>query len=621
MAKVVLATGVEQLDREIARELAENGVEVAGECYYLEGILPCCIQKQADTVIISPELAGSSSLEEVIIALRRSPLDVRVILLPGPEDMDEPRDLTGSVIGAGVYDIVFSTASSAGSKVNAKEVAGRVLAPATYAEAEALLTSGVRMPHGNPFIVKGREQEQIDDAPLRVEADTTGRADVQADEKGEKRPRGFGLDNILSAIHRISNRQKGAEHEPFPGDRESGGELTWGVEEAWDPPMVKVDGSDQDSSGDARSITVGKELPRDVLSEQAEEKPTCGAEEAAAGIPIEETARDGSLTEKATEEEQVLGEVGTESLGDWEAPGANIPKYDHRDQAPEYQSGNPLFRRTQDTKRDLAFQARKAVPEKRDLCYLPHQLIAVWSPDGWAKSYTAFNLAALAAAKGFDTALVNYDLSCPELDTWFGVKQTGIGDFEEHGAGVLTFGDGFKPELVARFLKKRAWGIRYLPAGNRLGNICTSGLDTKDLEQTLKIVYQRNTGGKPAITIVDAGKSYEHASTMAALRQAAIVLIPTDGSPAIAEVTKQQIEELNRLDHSPRFIEVLFTTPGRKVVHICQERCSVAFDWNTFLIDRTAMKPQCLRVDGRRAWEGVLNQLAPAGAGSILRRL
>ena len=84
MAKVVLATGVEQLDNDIARELDGNGVEVAGECYYLEGILPCCIQKQADTVIISPELAGSSGLEEVIIALRRSPLDIRVILLPGP---------------------------------------------------------------------------------------------------------------------------------------------------------------------------------------------------------------------------------------------------------------------------------------------------------------------------------------------------------------------------------------------------------------------------------------------------------------------------------------------------------------------------------------------------------
>jgi Mrp family chromosome partitioning ATPase len=277
---------------------------------------------------------------------------------------------------------------------------------------------------------------------------------------------------------------------------------------------------------------------------------------------------------------------------------------------PEYQGAKAIF-----------FQARKAAPEKNSLRYLPHQLIAVWSPDGWAKSYTAFNLAALAAAKGFDTALVNYDLLCLELDTWFGVKQTGIGDFEENSAGVMTFGEGFKPELASRFLKKRAWGIKYLPAGNKLGNICAPGLDTEALEQTLKIVYQRNTGGKPAVTIVDAGRSYEQASTMAALRQAAVVLIPTDGSPAIAEVTKRQIEELNRLGYSPRFIELLFTTPGRKVFHFCQERCSVAFDWMTYLIDRAAMKPQCLRVDGRRAWEGVLNQLAPTGAGNVFREL
>jgi cellulose biosynthesis protein BcsQ len=647
MAKVVLATGVEQLDNDIARELAGNGVEVAGECYYLEGIMPCCIQRQADTVIISPELAGSSSLEEVIIALRRSPLDIRVILLPGPEDLDDPRDLAGSVIGAGVYDIVFSTASSAGSKVNASEVAGRVLAPATYAEAEALLTSGVGMPHGNSFIVKGREQEQIDDAPLRVKADTTGSAAVQADGKGEKRLRSFGLDNILSAIHRISNRQKGAEHEPLTGDRESGGELTWGVEEAWDPPMGKADGSEQDNSADARSITDGKELTRDALSEQAEEELACGADdESAHGETVEKDkeglALDASSekneedmawedpTEKAgeeerlncdTEEEQALGEDGTESLGDWEVPDESVPENDYQNQAQEHRAKESENRQRQNTRRWPSFQARKTVPEKRDLCYLPHQLIAVWSPDGWAKSYTAFNLAALAAAKGFDTALINYDVHCPELDTWFGVKQTGIGDFEEHGAGMLTFGNGFKPESVSRFLKKRAWGIRYLPAGNKLGNICTPGLDTEALEQTLKIVYQRNAGGKPAITIVDAGRSYEHASTMAALRQAAIVLIPTDGSPVIAEVTKQQIEELNRLGHSPRFIEVLFTTPGRKVFHICQERCSVTFDWMTYLIDRTAMKPQCLRADGRRAWEGVLNQLAPSGAGSILRRL
>jgi hypothetical protein len=206
------------------------------------------------------------------------------------------------------------------------------------------------------------------------------------------------------------------------------------------------------------------------------------------------------------------------------------------------------------------------------------------------------------------------------LDAWFGVKQTSIGKFEDNSAGVLTFGDCLKPELVSRYVKKRAWGIGYLPAGNRLGNICTSVYDTEILEQALKIVYQRNTGGKPAITVVDAGRSYQYASTMAALRQAAIVLIPTDGSPVISEVTKQQITELNRLGHSPRFIEVLFTTPGRKVTHFCQERCSVGFDWNAFLIDRSAMKPQCLRAEGRKAWERVLNQLAPIGPGDVFRR-
>ncbi len=35
-------------------------------------------------------------------------------------------------------------------------------------------------------------------------------------------------------------------------------------------------------------------------------------------------------------------------------------------------------------------------------------------------------------------------------------------------------------------------------------------------------------------------------------------------------------------------------TPGKKAVHICKERCSIAFDWNSYLAGRSAMKPQCL---------------------------
>jgi hypothetical protein len=627
MPKVLLATGIEQLDRDIAQELTSNGVDVAGECYYREGILPCCTQKRADTVIISPELAGSTNIEEIILSLRRSTLDIRVILLPGPEDLDDPRDLARSVLNAGVYDIVFSTPSSDGSKVNAKDVADRVHERVKYAEAEALLVSGVKILRGNM-----RERGSSSDSSLRTEADATednaGLTDVK---EGERRDRNLGLPKLMQGVvDRISNRQKNAGDEPLPGDQGLGERLTWENEELWVPPVEKAGWSVKDGARDDWGIpTPQEELSRDAPVENTDEDVLSrDIENAGEDTTAAETARDGILDKKAAEEpvldastEKDSGwrESNNESLGGWEMTDEDIPENTNRDQVPEYQPIEPEAQ--QNTKQGLTFHARKTESEKSNMCYMPHQLIAVWSPDGWAKSYTAFNLAALAANKGFDTALINYDLLCPELDIWFDVGQTGIGDFEGSGAGVMTFGDGYEPKKISSFLKIRSWGIQYLPAGNKLGSICTPDLDTDVLEQTLKIIYQRNTRGKPAISVVDAGRSYEYAPTMAALRQAAIVLIPTDGSPALAEVTKQQIEELNRLGYSPRFIEVFYTTPGRKVSHICNERYSIAFDWNTYLIDRAAMKPACLRVDGRRAWEGVLNRLAPTGAGNVFRRM
>ncbi len=206
----------------------------------------------------------------------------------------------------------------------------------------------------------------------------------------------------------------------------------------------------------------------------------------------------------------------------------------------------------------LGWPGRRAASQ--DVHYMPHMLVAVWSPTGFAKSFTTFNLAAVAAARGFDAALVNYDFQCPELDVYFGVKQTGLND--QAGLGVATFGEDMRPELVDRFFQER-WGIKYLPAGTRLGQIGAPGIDPEKLEIALRNVYYRNgTKGKPALTVVDAGRRYEYAPTLAALKLASMVVVPSDGSLFSSTVTKDQIDELRRLGYCPRFVE-LFLDSGK----------------------------------------------------------
>jgi cellulose biosynthesis protein BcsQ len=254
----------------------------------------------------------------------------------------------------------------------------------------------------------------------------------------------------------------------------------------------------------------------------------------------------------------------------------------------------------------LGWPERKVANQDVHVQYMPHVLAAVWSPGGFAKAFTAFNLAALAASKGFDVALVNYDLQYPELDTWFGVKQTGLADFKQESAGVMSFAEDFDPELVSSFLRKCAWGIQYLPAGNKLGRLGTPEIEKEKLEQVLRNIWNRPlVGNRPAITIVDAGGCWRDAWTLVALRQAGVVLIPSDGSRAMAEVTKQQIEELNRLGGCcSRFIE-MFLDAGKRGHGICRERIAVKFDYAEYV---TSTKPAALN---REDWEAVLQRLAP----------
>jgi hypothetical protein len=259
-----------------------------------------------------------------------------------------------------------------------------------------------------------------------------------------------------------------------------------------------------------------------------------------------------------------------------------------------------------------AVLAEKSTPGKSNdngrTVYVAHQLIAVWSPTGYLLAFTALNMAALAASKGFDAALINYDLNCPDLDYWFGVRQTGLGNFDDASAGVMTFDDSFRPELVARFMEERAFGVKYLPAGNKLGKIGVPVMKGEELEQILRHVCRRNYGRRPAITIIDAGSWWGNVWTLAALRLASVVLVPTDGTPASAAVINQHVEELTRLEIGSRFIECCLG-PNRRPCWALDERLMVQFEWQEYLDAAASRKPMALRKECREVWDVMFSQL------------
>jgi len=259
-----------------------------------------------------------------------------------------------------------------------------------------------------------------------------------------------------------------------------------------------------------------------------------------------------------------------------------------------------------------AVPAGKGTPGKSDgngrTVYVAHQLIAVWSPTGYLLAFTALNMAALAASKGFDTALINYDLNCPDLDYWFGVRQTGLGNFDDSSAGVMTFDDSFRPELVARFMKERSFGVKYLPAGNKLGKIGAPEIKDEDLEQILRHVCRRSSGRRPAITIVDAGGCWGNTWTLTALRLASVVLVPTDGTPASAAVINQHVEELARLEIGSRFIECCMG-PIKRPCWALDERLQTQFEWQEYLDAAAGRKPMALRKEHQGVWDVMFSKL------------
>jgi hypothetical protein len=124
--RVLTATGIEELDKEIANKLALREIEVAGECYYREGLWGLAEERGADVVVLSPQLPGDGEILEVVKKLRLSGL--RVVLLPGRREDEPALKLARRAVALGVYDLVWDPVSPA-------VVVHRIERPATLAEA------------------------------------------------------------------------------------------------------------------------------------------------------------------------------------------------------------------------------------------------------------------------------------------------------------------------------------------------------------------------------------------------------------------------------------------------------------------------------------------------------
>jgi len=120
--RVVLATGVEQLDVEAEKAIQQSNHTIVGKAYYREGVKIVSSDNKATVVVLSPQLPGNADLLSVIKELR---LDgTRVVLLPGSREDDEAVNLVRRAVALGVYDVVWDL-------VSPREIAEKIDNPGT----------------------------------------------------------------------------------------------------------------------------------------------------------------------------------------------------------------------------------------------------------------------------------------------------------------------------------------------------------------------------------------------------------------------------------------------------------------------------------------------------------
>lgn len=169
--------------------------------------------------------------------------------------------------------------------------------------------------------------------------------------------------------------------------------------------------------------------------------------------------------------------------------------------------------------------APEGADRSSEYVFLAHPLILVW---GYRRTSTTLNLAVAAARHGIDVVAANLDWESPTFDRWIGAEES---------SGPMTLAHEMEPSVALRMLVEK-WGVRWLPAGQRLDNIGTPDLTVAMgqganamLDDVIAAVYRRPTGNRPALTLMDAGRSFEELATLAGFRQASQVLLVSSGDP------------------------------------------------------------------------------------------
>ncbi|MGQ9756459.1 MAG: hypothetical protein ACUVRF_11050, partial [Desulfotomaculales bacterium] len=122
--RVVLATGLEELERETRALLEAEGFGVV-ECYYREALAKLVKDESASVVVYSLHLIGQEDHLDVLRAVRE--LGARVVFLPGNREDVGAVNLARRAVALGVYDLVWD-------KVYPVKIVDRVKNPATLAD-------------------------------------------------------------------------------------------------------------------------------------------------------------------------------------------------------------------------------------------------------------------------------------------------------------------------------------------------------------------------------------------------------------------------------------------------------------------------------------------------------